>query len=182
VHGRASLPASRAFAAAETGCSSSSGGEAEPRRCPGIAGLEPGGLPEPPGGRFRFRPAGSCPTAPPPRLADCEAELETRAGQLPRPPVYGDEAGLTRVLERQEVVLERFEALGGSSHRSRVIELLDRPGTDACDHARDASTPRRRARTSIDWYSSSRRIISTLPRPRSSRRGYSHYHDAKSSG
>ena len=65
---------------------------------------------------------------PPPDLAEVEAELARIEAQLGDPRVYGDTDALARVLERQERVLEQYDALGGPRHTRTVRELLARLG------------------------------------------------------
>jgi ATP-binding cassette subfamily F protein 3 len=66
----------------------------------------------------------------PPELAACEAELERVEEEISDPQVGADERKLTRVLARQEALLGRYEALGGSRHANRVRELLTQLGLD----------------------------------------------------
>lgn len=69
----------------------------------------------------------------PPRLAKIEHELQQIESQLADPRVYNDAAALTRVLERQEKVLEAYEDAGGPSYFSLVRDLLRRLGFNAND-------------------------------------------------
>lgn len=64
----------------------------------------------------------------PPELAQVEADLAKIDAQLGDPAVYGDAVALERVMARQEKLLAEYERLDGSSHASRVKELLLRLG------------------------------------------------------
>jgi ATP-binding cassette subfamily F protein 3 len=66
----------------------------------------------------------------PPELSACEAELARIEDQLADPAVAGDERRLARVLASQERAIERYEALAGSRHASRVRELLTQLGLE----------------------------------------------------
>lgn len=70
----------------------------------------------------------------PPRLATIEEELARIEAQLADPKVYNNSPALTRVLDRQEALLERYEALGGPSHANTVRETLRRLGFDEDKH------------------------------------------------
>jgi ATP-binding cassette subfamily F protein 3 len=61
-------------------------------------------------------------------LARVEAELSAIEEQLADPNVYNDPDSLTRVLERQEGILEQYERLGGPSHTNTVQGLLQQLG------------------------------------------------------
>ncbi len=60
----------------------------------------------------------------PPRLARVEAELAKIDDQLGDPDIYGNDAALTRVLDRQRLLWEEFDHLGGAQHGSKVREIL----------------------------------------------------------
>ncbi|MCD4686714.1 MAG: ATP-binding cassette domain-containing protein [Anaerolineae bacterium] len=64
----------------------------------------------------------------PTNLARVEAELAEIEDQLADPAVFNDSDTLARVLERQEQILEEYEALGGPSHTNTVREMLTRLG------------------------------------------------------
>jgi ATP-binding cassette, subfamily F, member 3 len=70
----------------------------------------------------------------PPQLARVEAELAEIEEQLGDSIVFNDSNALARVLERQEQVLEEFEALGGPSHANTVREMLTRLGFTPDDY------------------------------------------------
>ena len=72
---------------------------------------------------------------PPPELARVEAQLDKIETQLANPDVYNHPGKLTRVLERQEQVLEAYEQLGGPSHNNTVRDLLLRLGFSPEDFA-----------------------------------------------
>ncbi len=78
--------------------------------------------------------------APPPALAEVEAELAAIEARLEDPEVYGDEARLARSLARQEDALDRYDALGGPRRESRARELLAHLGFTPADRERAAST------------------------------------------
>jgi ATP-binding cassette subfamily F protein 3 len=68
-------------------------------------------------------------------LQQVEAELYKIEARLSDPNVYGDEKALTRVLDQQHRLLERFDALGGANYDSRVRETLRGLGLDEHDFA-----------------------------------------------
>ncbi|MCB9456954.1 MAG: ABC-F family ATP-binding cassette domain-containing protein [Anaerolineaceae bacterium] len=70
----------------------------------------------------------------PPELAQIEAELERLENRLADPSVYGDEGKLARTLAQQETALERYAALGGPQHESRVKDTLARLGITPADY------------------------------------------------
>lgn len=70
---------------------------------------------------------------PPPKLAQVNADLDAIEDQLGDPNVYGDDVRLNEVLEQQDTLLQRFEALGGDRHQSRVHELLSILGFSEAD-------------------------------------------------
>ena len=70
---------------------------------------------------------------PPPKLSQVDAELNAIEEQLGDPDVYGDEARLHEVLEAQDKLLQRYQALGGDRHQSRVHELLSVLGFSIAD-------------------------------------------------
>ncbi|MCB9450413.1 MAG: ABC-F family ATP-binding cassette domain-containing protein [Anaerolineaceae bacterium] len=70
----------------------------------------------------------------PPELERVEAELERLENRLADPSVYGDEGKLARTLLQQESVLERYAALGGPQHESRVKDTLARLGITPADY------------------------------------------------
>lgn len=70
---------------------------------------------------------------PPPELAAVEAQLTEIETLLADPAVYSHTGRLTSVLERQELLLQAFERLGGPSHGSRVRDLLLRLGFSTKD-------------------------------------------------
>jgi ATP-binding cassette subfamily F protein 3 len=70
----------------------------------------------------------------PPELAAVEAELERLEGRLADPAVYGDGGKLARTLAQQETALERYAALGGPQHESRVKDTLARLGITPADY------------------------------------------------
>jgi ATP-binding cassette subfamily F protein 3 len=67
---------------------------------------------------------------PPPKLAEVEAELDAIESRLGDPDVYGDPDRLQAELDQQERALARYTALGGPSHRNRVLGLLHALGFD----------------------------------------------------
>lgn len=64
----------------------------------------------------------------PPDLAAVDQALHKIDEQLGDPNVYNDEGKLTKVLKRQESLLENYERLGGSRHASLVREILSHLG------------------------------------------------------
>ena len=76
--------------------------------------------PELPGGQTAFALAleGN------PRLAALESEIQMVEASLSDPVVYGSEKRLTRALERQQTLLEEYQALGGEQYPARVRDLL----------------------------------------------------------
>jgi ATP-binding cassette subfamily F protein 3 len=60
----------------------------------------------------------------PPDLAAVDQALHKIDEELGNPAVYNDEDKLTKVLKRQEKLLEDYERLGGSRHASLVREIL----------------------------------------------------------
>jgi ATP-binding cassette subfamily F protein 3 len=64
----------------------------------------------------------------PPALAEIENDLRRIEMQLGDPNVYNNEDALTKVLARQERVLEQYEAMGGSRHASTVRDTLMKLG------------------------------------------------------
>ena len=70
----------------------------------------------------------------PPELAHIETELERLENRLADPAVYGDAGKLTRTLAQQEAALERYAALGGPQHESRVKDTLARLGITPADY------------------------------------------------
>jgi ATP-binding cassette subfamily F protein 3 len=60
----------------------------------------------------------------PPALAEADQQLQQIEVQLSDPAVYNDTARLTKVLNRQERLLEAWERLGGAQHASTVREYL----------------------------------------------------------
>lgn len=76
----------------------------------------------------------------PPALAELESRLEAVEGQLSDPEVYGDEAALSRVLERHEALLASFEQMNGHRHGSHVRELLAMLGFERSDYGRATET------------------------------------------
>ncbi len=59
-----------------------------------------------------------------PRLATLETELHRVETSLGDPQVYSDETRLSRALERQQDLLQEYQALGGEQYPKRVTELL----------------------------------------------------------
>lgn len=59
------------------------------------------------------------------RVGEVTRELNLVETSLGSPEVYGNEKELTRALNRQQVLLEEFQALGGEQYPERVRELLD---------------------------------------------------------
>lgn len=70
---------------------------------------------------------------PPPKLAQVNAELDAIEEQLGNPDVYGDDERLAQVLEQQDGLIHRYEALDGHRHQSRVHELLSILGFTEAD-------------------------------------------------
>jgi ATP-binding cassette subfamily F protein 3 len=66
-------------------------------------------------------------------LAQVEEELAQAEGQLADPAVYGDEAALARVLDRQARLLDEFERLGGLTYESRARSTLLHLGFSEAD-------------------------------------------------
>jgi ATP-binding cassette subfamily F protein 3 len=64
----------------------------------------------------------------PPELAACEADLARVEAELGDEAVASDERRLTRVLSRQEELLERYEDLGGARHANTVKRHLAQLG------------------------------------------------------
>ena len=64
----------------------------------------------------------------PPDLAAVDEALHKIDEELGDPDVYNNEDKLTKVLKRQEALLEDYERLGGSRHASLVRELLSHLG------------------------------------------------------
>ncbi len=76
----------------------------------------------------------------PPELAAVEAALSNVENRLADPDVYNDEVQLTRVLRRQEALLEDYDRLGGDRHASTIREILDHLGFTTDDYDRLAET------------------------------------------
>ncbi len=70
----------------------------------------------------------------PPEMAQIEVELERLENRLADPSVYSDAGKLTRTLAQQEAALERYAALGGPQHESRVKDILARLGITPADY------------------------------------------------
>jgi ATP-binding cassette subfamily F protein 3 len=66
-------------------------------------------------------------------LAQVEEELARVETRLADPAVYGDEAALTRVLDRQARLLDAFERLGGPTYESRARSTLLHLGFSEAD-------------------------------------------------
>jgi ATP-binding cassette subfamily F protein 3 len=66
-------------------------------------------------------------------LAQVEEELARVETRLAQPEVYGDEAALTRVLDRQARLLDAFERLGGPTYESRARSTLLHLGFSEAD-------------------------------------------------
>jgi ATP-binding cassette subfamily F protein 3 len=62
-----------------------------------------------------------------------EAELHQIENRLGQPDVYGNEKALTRTLEMQQRLLERYEELGGLNYEKRVRDTLRGLGLDEAD-------------------------------------------------
>jgi ATP-binding cassette, subfamily F, member 3 len=62
-----------------------------------------------------------------------EAELRQIENRLGQPDVYGNERALTRTLEMQQRLLERYEELGGLNYEKRVRDTLRGLGLDEVD-------------------------------------------------
>ena len=77
---------------------------------------------------------------PPPELARVEARLTEIETSLADPDIYNHADKLTRVLERQEQLLETYERLGGPSHNNTVRDLLLRLGFSTEDFALQTGT------------------------------------------
>ncbi|MBZ0274799.1 MAG: ATP-binding cassette domain-containing protein, partial [Anaerolineae bacterium] len=70
----------------------------------------------------------------PPELTAVEAELARLEARLADSAVYSDSGKLARTLAQQEAALERYAALGGPQHESRVKDLLARLGFTPGDY------------------------------------------------
>jgi ATP-binding cassette subfamily F protein 3 len=66
-------------------------------------------------------------------LARVEEDLAQVEAQLADPAVYGDEAALARVLDRQARLLDEFERLGGPTYESRARSTLLHLGFSEAD-------------------------------------------------
>jgi ATP-binding cassette subfamily F protein 3 len=66
-------------------------------------------------------------------LPAIEAELRQIENRLGQPDVYSNEKALTRTLETQQRLLERYEALGGLNYEKRVRDTLRGLGLDEAD-------------------------------------------------
>jgi ATP-binding cassette subfamily F protein 3 len=71
-----------------------------------------------------------------PRVAELEAELAQIEASLADPVVYGEPRRLSRALERQQVALEAYAALGGEGYPERVRQLLRGLGLGEAEGAR----------------------------------------------
>lgn len=69
----------------------------------------------------------------PPKLAEADRALAQVESDLADPHVYENPELLSRTLELHDKALSNFEALGGTRHRSRVLEILHLLGFTADD-------------------------------------------------
>ncbi|GAB5493146.1 MAG: ABC-F family ATP-binding cassette domain-containing protein [Phototrophicaceae bacterium] len=70
----------------------------------------------------------------PPRLAQVEADLQVVEERLSNPDVYGDDEALSKTLEEQAIILEKYERLNGPNHASQVRKLLSQLGFTPDDY------------------------------------------------
>ena len=70
----------------------------------------------------------------PPKLAQVEKQLAEVEAQLADPAVYGDDAALSAMLEKQAHILEQYERLNGASHESQVRKYLSQLGFTEADY------------------------------------------------
>jgi ATP-binding cassette subfamily F protein 3 len=68
-----------------------------------------------------------------PRVGLIREELFQLELRLADPDVYGNEKQLTRVLEKQQTLLEEYQALGGDQFEKKVIDLLTNLGLPQVD-------------------------------------------------
>ena len=68
-----------------------------------------------------------------PRVAEVQQALQQVETSLGEPQVYGNEKALTRALERQQALLEEYQALGGDQYPQRARELLFGLGLEEVD-------------------------------------------------
>jgi ATP-binding cassette subfamily F protein 3 len=66
-------------------------------------------------------------------LPAIEAELRQIENRLGQPDVYSNEKALTRTLDTQQRLLERYEELGGLNYEKRVRDMLRGLGLDEAD-------------------------------------------------
>lgn len=59
-----------------------------------------------------------------PRMAEVKAELDTVEASLGEEEIYSNEKKLSRALERQQVLLDEYQSLGGDQYPERVRGLL----------------------------------------------------------
>lgn len=70
----------------------------------------------------------------PPRLAKVEADLQVVEESLSNPNVYGNDDLLSKALEEQAIILEKYERLNGPNHASQVRKLLSQLGFTPDDY------------------------------------------------
>lgn len=74
-----------------------------------------------------------------PRVQEIDLELIRLEKKLGDPDVYNDLKSLARTVERQQILLEEFESLGGLNYESRVRELLRGLGLPESDFEKPVS-------------------------------------------
>lgn len=76
----------------------------------------------------------------PPKLAEIDAALTAIEHRLSDPVVYNNPDLLTRTLNEQEKLVEKYEALGGSAHAGKIRSILAHLGITPDDYDLPAET------------------------------------------